>query len=139
MLLKSLAAASCLVVWAAIAQAADAPNLVGTWKSTGEFAAARAGQTRPAFGETPPFNNPKRASFVVEKQEGRGFSGYRLLPDGSKDACVGVLKRDGKQALVSCGNGKATLDFTGDVTELCFVDDLPDANIASCDVMRKTP
>ncbi|MBV8186692.1 MAG: hypothetical protein JOY64_09545 [Alphaproteobacteria bacterium] len=139
MLSKSLAVALCLAGLGNVAEAADAPNLVGTWKTTGEFAAARTGKTQPAFGETPPFNNPKRVSFVVEKQEGRGFSGYRLLPDGSKDACVGVLKRDGKQALMNCDYGKVTLDFTGDVVESCFVSNLPDTKIASCDVMRKTP
>jgi hypothetical protein len=139
MLSKSFAVALCLAGVATVARAADAPNVVGTWKPTDDFASARSGKARVGFGETPTFHPAKRVSVVIEKQEVRGFTGYRLLPDGSKDACVGVFKHDGKQAILSCNNGKATIDFAGDVTEFCFVDDLPDVNVASCDVIRKTP
>ena len=78
-------------------------------------------------------------SIVIEKQEGRGLSGYLLLPDGNKDPFVGVLKHDGKRAILSADNGKGTIDLNGDATEFCFLDDLPGVNIASCDLIRKAP
>jgi hypothetical protein len=76
-------------------------------------------------------------SIVVEKQEGRGFTGYIVLPDGAKDPFAGVLKRDGKQALLSADNGKATIDFYGDSSEICWLDDLPGVNVASCALIAK--
>jgi hypothetical protein len=48
----------------------------------------------------PVFNPTPRPFVVVEKQNGRGLSGYEVLPDGRKDPFVGVFKRDGKQNLV---------------------------------------
>ena len=120
-----------------VAYGADVPNLVGTWNSIGELAAARSGKARAGFAETPTFNPPQHVSIVVEKQEGRGFTGYIVLPDGAKDPFAGVLKRDGKQALLSADNGKATIDFYGDSSEICWLDDLQGVNVASCAVITK--
>ena len=137
--LKPAAIALCLAASSAIVHAADVPNLVGTWNSSGELAAARSGKARAGFAETPTFNPPQHVSIVVEKQEGRGFTGYIVLPDGAKDPFAGVLKRDGKQALFSADNGKATIDFYGDSSEICWLDDLPGVNVASCAVIAKAP
>jgi len=134
--LKPAAIALCLAASSAIVHAADVPNLVGTW-NCGELAAARSGKARAGFAETPTFNPPQHVSIVVEKQEGRGFTGYIVLPDGAKDPFAGVLKRDGKQALLSADNGKATIDFYGDSSEICWLDDLRGVNVASCAVITK--
>jgi hypothetical protein len=132
--------AACLAATTIIAHAADVPNLVGTWKSTGEFAVARTGKARAGFPETPVFNHPQRPALVVEQQNGRGLTGYVLLPDGAKDPFVGVLKRDGKQVIVSTDNpGTGTIDVYGDEVEWCWQDVIPDVRVATCDIMKKAP
>jgi hypothetical protein len=133
-------AATCLAVSAVTANAANIPNLVGTWKSTGDFAVARTGKARAGFSETPTFNHSQRPVLVVEQQDGRGLTGYLLLPDGNKDPLVGVFKRDGKQVIVSTDNpGTGTIDVYGDEIEWCWQDVIPDVRVATCDLMKKAP
>ena len=75
------------LVWRATSVAADAPTMVGTWKPTGESAGARIGDSHAGWaGASEPIFNPSPRPFVVvEKQNGRGLSGYEVLPDGHKD------------------------------------------------------
>ena len=129
----------CLAASTTIAQAAQAPNLVGTWHTKGEAAGAKTGNAHAGFPGGPTFNQTPPVTLVVEKQEGRGFVGYILLPDGSKDSFAGVIKHGGKEALLSAANGKATIDFYGSESEFCFIDDLPDENVASCLLIQKAP
>ena len=127
------------LVAAGAAHAADVPDMVGTWKPTGEsggvrISAARAGwaaSSRPLFNPTP------RPFVVIEKQDGRGVSGYEVLPDGSRDPFVGVFKRDGKQLPVSTNVGVALADVSGSEMEWCWLDHLPLVAVAACDVMKK--
>jgi len=121
------------------AVAADVPNLIGTWKPTGESAGARIGHSHAgwAAASEPVFNPTPRPFVVVEKQNGRGLSGYEVLPDGRKDPFVGVFKRDGKQIIVSTELGAATADVVGDEIEWCWHDNLPTVSVAVCDVMKK--
>lgn len=130
--------AVCLAAATVVARAAEIPNLVGTWKSTGDFAVARTGKARAGFAQEPVFNHPQRPAFVVEQQNGRGIIGYLLLPDGTKDAFVGVFKRYGKQVIISTDNpGVGTVDISGDEIEWCWQDVIPDVRVATCDLMKK--
>jgi hypothetical protein len=128
------------LAWGITARAADVPNIVGTWKPTGESAGARIGDSHAgwAAASEPVFNPAPRPFVVVEKQNGRGLSGYEVLPDGHKDPFVGVFKRDGKQIIVSTEQGAATADIAGDEMEWCWHDNLPTVSVAVCDVMKKT-
>ena len=121
------------------AVAADVPNMVGTWKPTGESAGARMGYSHAGWAAAlePVFNPTPRPFVVIEKQNGRGLSGYEVLPDGRKDPFVAVFKRDGKQIIVSTELGAATADVAGDEIEWCWQDNLPTVSVAVCDVMKK--
>jgi len=107
------------------AGAADIPNMVGTWKPTGESAGARMGYSHAGWAAAlePVFNPTPRPFVVVEKQNGRGLSGDD--------------KRDGKQIIVSTELGAATADVAGDEIEWCWQDHLPTVSVAVCDVMKK--
>ena len=129
----------CLASSTAIAQAAAVPNLVGTWKVTGEAAGARTGKAFAGFAAGPVLNKIAPLTLVIEKQEERGFVGYVLLPDGSKDNFAGVIKHDGKEALLSTDNGKGTIDFYGSEIEYCFLDDMAEMDVATCRLMQKAP
>ena len=115
---------ACLAL-GATAGAADIPNMVGTWKPTGESAGARMGYSHAGWAAAlePVFNPTPRPFVVVEKQNGRGLSGDD--------------KRDGKQIIVSTELGAATADVAGDEIEWCWQDHLPTVSVAVCDVMKK--
>ena len=127
------------LVTTAVARAADVPDMVGTWKPTGESAGVRIGAKHAgwAASSNPVFNPMPRPFVVIEKQEGRSVSGYEVLPDGSRDPFVGVFKRDGKQLLVSTNMGAALADVAGNEMEWCWLDHLPLVAVTVCDVMKK--
>src|SRR5262245_16062969 len=107
------------------AGAADIPNMVGTWKPTGESAGARMGYSHAGWAAAlePVFNPTPRPFVVVEKQNGRGLSGDD--------------KRDGKQLIVSTELGAAPADVAGGELAWCWQDHLPTVSVAVCDVMKK--
>jgi hypothetical protein len=127
------------LAFAGAALAADVPDMVGIWKPTGESAGVRNGDSHAGWASSsqPVFNPTPRPFVVVESQSGRGLAGYELLPDGRKDAFVGVFKRDGKQLILSTEMGAATADVAGDEMEWCWHDNLPTITVVVCDVMKK--
>jgi hypothetical protein len=138
-IVRTVAIAMILSLVSTGAVAADVPDMVGTWKPTGESAGARIGAARAGWAASsrPTFNPTPRPSIIFEKQEGRGVSGYELLPDGSKDPFVGVFRRDGKQLLASTNVGIAMAEVSGNEMEWCWLDHLPLVAVAVCDVMKK--
>ena len=119
--------------------AAEIPNMIGTWKPSGEAAGGRLGPAHAGWAASakPVLNPTPRPIVVVEVQNGRSLAGYELLPDGSRDPFVAAFKRDGKQLVVSTKLGAATADVSGNEMEWCWQDALPNLVIAVCDVMKK--
>ena len=122
-----------------VARAASLPDMIGTWKPTGDTAAARLGDAVSGWpaNTKPAFNLQPRPYVVVETQQGREIAGYEVFADGGKEAFVGVFKRDGKDLLVSTMRGIALVDITKRDMEWCWMDNLPQVAVVSCDVMKK--
>jgi hypothetical protein len=130
-----------LLLVASAANAAKLPNMVGTWKPTGETAAARLGEAVSGWPATtkPSFNLQPRPYVVVETQHDKEIAGYEVFADGGHEQFVGVFKRNGKDLLVSTMKGIALVDVTPRDMEWCWMDNLPQVAVVSCDVMRKEP
>jgi hypothetical protein len=128
-----------LIATMGLARAASLPDMIGTWKPTGDTAAARLGDAVSGWPATtkPAFNLQPRPYVVVETQQGREIAGYEVFADGGKEPFVGVFKRDGKNLLVSTMKGIAMVDVTKRDMEWCWMDNLPQVAVVSCDVMKK--
>jgi hypothetical protein len=115
-----------------IARAASLPDMIGTWKPTGETAAARLGDAVSGWpaNTKPAFNLQPRPYVVVETQQGHEIAGYEVFADGGREPFVGVFKRDGKELLVSTMKGIALVDMTQRDMEWCWMDNLP--QVAGC-------
>jgi hypothetical protein len=102
---KSLA---CLLLAGSISSAAfanDQLNLVGTWVGVANVAVLGV---NPHHGTTNAeevkFANTK-FTFIIDKQEGRNFSGYRFSTNGHEDRFVGALRSDMKSGVMSDSDG----------------------------------
>jgi opacity protein-like surface antigen len=137
-----LASLLALLLAASAAQAAGVPNMVGTWKPTGGTgtASARLGDAVSGWpaNTKPSFNLQPRPYVVVETQIGREIAGYEVFADSSHEQFVGVFKRNGKDLLISTMKGTALVDVTSRDMEWCWMDNLPQVAVVSCDVMQKT-
>ena len=119
-----------------VASAAELPDLVGTWKLTGEMhASVRLGEGdahNPEY-ETPSIGVPADSwSVVVDEQKGRAFHGHALSPEGKQEAIVGVVSHNSEQLLISGMAAGMYGEIVGDEIEFCFIDHAPGRAGVAC-------
>jgi hypothetical protein len=121
--------------------AAEAHNLVGTWKLTGEMQASvrlgAASAHHPEYG-APSIGKPADAwTIVIEGQQGRAFHGYAMSPQGRQEPIVGVVTHNSEQLLISGMESGMYGELVGDQIEFCFMDHEPDRAGVSCFIAAK--
>lgn len=125
----------------AAAFAADPPNLVGTWKSTGEaHAAVRIGAAsahNPQSDTASMGQSGDAWTFVIEGQEGRAFHGVAKSPKGKDEPIVGVISFDGEHFLAAGGEAGLFGEFLGDKIEICYQDHLDKRASVACLIVAK--
>lgn len=127
---------------ASVAMAADPPDLVGTWTSTGEANASvslgAAGEYSVAT-EEPSFDAAENAwSIVIAEQKGRAFHGVAKAPGGGEVELVGVVSFDGEELLISGPMYGVFGEFVGDgKIEFCYQDHRDDRAEVNCFVAAK--
>jgi hypothetical protein len=125
---------------AAAALAADPPDLVGTWKSTGDHAAIVMGESTehvPEF-KTPTFRSPADAwTIVIKEQQGRAFHGVAQAPGGTEETIVGVVSADGEHLIMAGEEAGVFGEVLGDTIEFCFQDHDDDRAAVACFVAAK--
>lgn len=130
-----------LAIAAAPASAADVPDLIGTWKDTGEMPLAHWGAgNEHGLGESakPTAKMVTGAwSVVIEAQDGRAFHGHATSPKGTKETLVGVIRRDNKTLVLAGDNAGLEGLVEGNEMELCFSDHASGKAHAFCTVMVK--
>lgn len=138
----ALAALGAGVLAASTAFAADPPDLVGTWKATGEsYASVRLGDDNDHHPEyaTPSYGEPGDAwSMVIKEQKGRAFSGAAVSPKGAEERIVGVISFDGDHLIIAGDEaGLFGEVLEGNKIEFCFQDHEDDRAGVSCYVAAK--
>jgi hypothetical protein len=114
----------CLTFGAA-ANAADVPELAGTWNGVG-----------PSVSNEEGWETERSASITIDEQRGRVFRG-KVHYEGGEEEFVGIIQADGKSILISNDDGRDDVTLTGpDEMELCYVQGGDDA-IATCMLMKR--
>ena len=78
-----------------------------------------------------------RPTVVVEKQDGRAFSGYVNGADNSHIPFVGVIKRSGRSSVGSVNSGILSGDIGRNDIEWCWTDKTQNFAEAACNVLKK--
>jgi len=140
-LLNQLAKLLCAVLISVLAFSANATNVVGTWVGVANVAVIGAN----------PHHNTKDAqevrfaktefTFVIDKQEGQNFSGYRFSKNGFKDVFVGAFRSDMKSGVISDSDGARAFQMVGnDLIDSCYTHTVSSngkSTVAECNELKR--
>jgi hypothetical protein len=111
----------CMLSISMLAFSANATNIVGTWVGVANVA---------VLGANPHHNtkDPEEVrfvktefTFVIDKQEGQNFSGYRFSKNGFKDNFVGAFRSNMKSGVISDSDGARAFEMVGDdMIDSCY-------------------
>ncbi len=140
-IISGLAALGAGLFAASVAMAADPPDLVGTWKATGEaHASVRLGdgnEHHPEY-EDPSFGAPEHAwAIVIKEQKGRAFHGVAQSPKGLEEEIVGVVSFDAEHLIMAGDEAGLFGEILGDKIEFCFQDHEDDRAGVACFIAAK--
>ena len=126
--MKSLAIA--VVIGASLvtgAQAAEVPELTGTWSGSGA-----------SVSESEGWETSRSLNLVISEQRGPVFKG-NVQYEGGEDDFLGAIKADGKTILITDDDGtvSATL-LNPDEMEVCYVAGDDDEMTANCAVVKRS-
>jgi hypothetical protein len=140
-IISGFAALGAGLLAASLAMAADPPDLVGTWKATGEsYASVRLGDDNDHHPEyaAPSYGAPGEAwSVVIKEQKGRAFSGSALSPKGGEERIVGVVSFDAEHLIIAGDEAGMFGEIIGDKIEFCFQDHEDDRAGVACYIAAK--
>jgi len=143
-IIRGFAAFSAGLLASSVAFAADPPDLVGTWKATGEANGAAgislgAKSDHSPAAETPTFDDDGPSwDVVIKEQKGRAFHGVAKAPEGGEVELVGVVSFDGEELLISGTNYAVFGEVVGDgKIEFCYQDHRDDRAEVDCFVAAK--
>jgi hypothetical protein len=118
---KNLYKFLCILTISILSFSANATNIVGTWVGIANVA---------VLGVNPHHNtkDPQEVrfvktefTFVIDKQEGQNFSGYRFSKNGFKDNFVGAFRSNMKSGVISDSDGARAFQMVGnDMIDSCY-------------------
>jgi len=124
-----------------VAYASDALNMVGTWVGVASVAVLGVNPhhntTTPQevrFAET-------EFTFVIDKQSGQNFSGYRFSKNGFHDQFVGAMRSDMKSGVISDSDGTREFHMVSkDVMDSCYTHTISangKSTVAECNELKR--
>ena len=137
-MLKSVSFAALAILTttaAAIAQTAI-PDMRGTWKGNSESIIMGAGNPHHAAPPSGPRMNSIAFTMVIDKQDGRRFSGTFSSARGN-DPVIAVISQNGTVYLVDDDGYSFGTMLAPNRIELCYMMQSPATRIASCTVLTK--
>ena len=142
--MKNLHQLACLLsacVLSGVTYASDEQNMVGTWVGTANVA---------VLGVNPHHNaaNPKEVrfaktefTFVIDKQSGQNFSGYRFSKNGFPDEFVGAMRSDMQSGVISDSDGTREFRMVGkDLMDSCYTHTISAngrSTVAECNELKR--
>jgi hypothetical protein len=125
------------IMFAGIANAQVAPNIMGTWDVVSAVSASSGTEDKQSRLV---LSNKKDAAIiklVISVQEGAAFHGETTWRDGLKNLVTGVFHKDGKTLLFSSDVGVGMGYVVNNEMEFCSATVLTTKNRASCTQLKK--
>ena len=124
-----------------LATPAHAVDMVGTWVGVASVA---------VIGPNPHHDTTEvdevrfantEFTFIIDKQQGRNFSGYRFSKNGFKDNFVGAFRANMKSGVIADSDGTRTFDMVGDdLIDSCYTHTVAangKSTVAECNELRR--
>jgi hypothetical protein len=139
-MLRKLACITSFAALAALASPATAqtaiPDLRGTWKGESESVVLGGAHHHPATQATEPRFTSVPFTLVIDKQNGRRFSGTFSSARGS-EPLIAVIARNGTILAVDDDGFSNGSMLAPNRMELCYQQLTPAARVASCSELTK--
>ncbi len=120
---------------------ADTTSMIGTWVGVANVA---------VLGVNPHHNtkDPQEVrftktefTFIIDKQQGQNFSGYRFSKNGAKDTFVGALRSDMKSGVMSDSDGARAFQMIGNnLMDSCYTHTISangKSTVAECNELKR--
>ena len=121
--------------------AADPLNMIGTWVGVANVA---------VLGVNPHHNTTNTQeirftrtefTFIIDKQQGQNFSGYRFSKNGGHDNFVGAFRSDMKSGVMTDSDGHRSFQMVGDnLMDSCYTHTITSngkSTVAECNELKR--
>jgi hypothetical protein len=115
--------------------AADAPNIVGTWKAISGVSSTTGTELKKAPAVLS--QQPWHSEINITEQKGRVFNGATKRPDGSQLMLAGAFAANGKNFTISTDKGILTGTYEAGKLEYCGATLSTEYNLTFCSTLEK--
>lgn len=123
------------------AYAADTINMTGTWVGMANVAVLGVNPNHKTTDPKEIRFVKTEFTFVIDKQQGQNFSGYRFSKNGAKDNFVGALRSDMKSGVMSDSDGARAFQMVGkDLMDSCYTHTISSngkSTVAECNELKR--
>lgn len=124
-----------------VAFASDAHNMVGTWVGVANVAVLGVNPHHNATAPKEVRFAKTKFTFVIDKQSGQNFSGYRFSKNGMRDEFVGAMRSDMKSGVISDSDGTREFRMVGkDLMDSCYTHTISasgSSTVAECNELKR--
>ena len=121
--------------------AANSLNVIGTWVGVANVAVLGV---NPHHKTTDPQEIrfvKTEFTFIIDKQQGQNFSGYRSSKNGTKDNFVGAFRPDMKSGVMSDSDGARAFQMVSkDLMDSCYAHTVSSngkSTVAECNELKR--
>jgi hypothetical protein len=119
----------------------DELNLIGTWAGVANVAVLGVNPHHETTDATEVRFVHTKFTFIIDKQQGRNFSGYRFSNNGHEDRFVGALRADMKSGVISDSDGTREFQMVGnDLMDSCYTHTISAngrSTVAECNELKR--
>lgn len=139
--MKKLLLALLTVISTSAAIAQTAPNMIGTWVGVSNVAVLGANPHHNTSNPTEVRFAKTEFTFVIDKQQGQNFSGYRFSKNGHHDNFVGALRSNMKSGVMSDSDGSREFQMiNNNVMDSCYTHTMAankKSTVAECNELKR--
>ena len=139
--IKSFALLLCCLLASSSAFAGDSLNVIGTWVGVANVAVLGVNPNHKTTDLKEIRFAKTEFTFIIDKQQGQNFSGYRFSKNGSKDNFVGAFRSDMKSGVMSDSDGARAFQMVGkDLMDSCYTHTISSngkSTVAECNELKR--
>jgi hypothetical protein len=121
--------------------ATDPINMIGTWVGVANVAVLGANTHHNTTDPQEVRFARTEFTFIIDKQQGQNFSGYRFSKNGGHDNFVGALRSDMKSGVMTDSDGHRSFQMVSkDLMDSCYTHTISSngkSTVAECNELKR--
>jgi len=120
---------------------ADSINMIGTWVGVANVAVLGVNTHHNTTNTQEVRFARTEFTFIIDKQQGQNFSGYRFSKNGGHDNFVGALRSDMKSGVMTDSDGHRSFQMVSkDLMDSCYTHTISSngkSTVAECNELKR--